>query len=96
MNFQFTHPIWLLLLIPGLAWVLWFAFMSEGALGHQGQVRRFPLANVLRFPGLRIRRRGEPVVEAVQQRLGRAQAGIVVLGVHVGLLSAMVQRPAGQ
>jgi uncharacterized membrane protein len=29
MNFQFTHPIWLLLLIPGLAWVIWFALKSD-------------------------------------------------------------------
>lgn len=29
MNFQFTHPIWLLLLVPGLAWVLWFALKSD-------------------------------------------------------------------
>lgn len=29
MNFQFTHPIWLLLLVPGLAWVGWFAFKSD-------------------------------------------------------------------
>jgi uncharacterized membrane protein len=29
MNFQFTHPIWLLLLIPGLAWVVWFAIKSD-------------------------------------------------------------------
>lgn len=29
MNFQFTHPIWLLLLVPGLAWVGWFAWKSD-------------------------------------------------------------------
>lgn len=29
MNFQFTHPIWLLLLLPGLAWVVWFAVKSD-------------------------------------------------------------------
>ena len=29
MNFQFTHPYWLLLLIPGLAWVVWFAIKSD-------------------------------------------------------------------
>ena len=29
MNFQFTHPIWLLLLAPALAWVIWFAWKSD-------------------------------------------------------------------
>jgi hypothetical protein len=29
MNFQFTHPYWLLLLVPGLAWVLWFAIKTD-------------------------------------------------------------------
>ncbi|HEV2209125.1 MAG TPA: VWA domain-containing protein [Verrucomicrobiae bacterium] len=29
MNIQFTHPIYLLLLVPGLAWVLWFAWKSD-------------------------------------------------------------------
>src|SRR6478672_1488512 len=27
--FQFTHPLYLLLLVPVLAWVLWFAFKSD-------------------------------------------------------------------
>ena len=29
MNFQFTHPYWLLLLVPGLAWVLWLAIKTD-------------------------------------------------------------------
>src|SRR3954454_13400983 len=29
MPFQFTHPYYLLLLIPALAWVYWFAFKSD-------------------------------------------------------------------
>jgi uncharacterized membrane protein len=29
MNFQFTHPIYLLLLAPALAWVIWFAWKSD-------------------------------------------------------------------
>src|SRR5262245_16901864 len=29
MHFQFTHPYYLLLLIPGLAWVIWFAWKSD-------------------------------------------------------------------
>ena len=29
MNFQFTHPIWLLLLLPGLGWVIWLALKSD-------------------------------------------------------------------
>src|SRR5437867_4249130 len=29
MNFQFTHPYYLLLLVPALAWVTWFAWKSD-------------------------------------------------------------------
>src|SRR5688572_19066121 len=29
MNFQFTHPIWLLLLIPGLTWIVWLAIKTD-------------------------------------------------------------------
>src|SRR5437899_4113720 len=29
MNFQFTHPYYLLLLAPALAWVAWFAWNSD-------------------------------------------------------------------
>src|SRR6266850_156307 len=29
MNFQFTHPFYLLLLIPALGWVIWFAWKSD-------------------------------------------------------------------
>src|SRR5256885_1174610 len=29
MRFQFTHPAYLLLLFPALAWVIWFAFRSD-------------------------------------------------------------------
>jgi uncharacterized membrane protein len=29
MNFQFTHPLYLLLLIPALAWVYWFGLKSD-------------------------------------------------------------------
>jgi uncharacterized membrane protein len=29
MSFQFTHPFYLLLLAPGLAWVIWFAWKSD-------------------------------------------------------------------
>jgi len=28
-NFQFTHPYYLLLLVPGLGWVIWFAWRSD-------------------------------------------------------------------
>src|SRR5215831_14684800 len=33
MNFQFTHPYYLLLLPPALAWVFWFAWKSDVQLG---------------------------------------------------------------
>src|SRR5258708_17418869 len=29
MNFQFTHPIYLLLLLPAAGWVIWFALKSD-------------------------------------------------------------------
>jgi uncharacterized membrane protein len=29
MNFQFTHPLYLLLLVPAPAWVMWFAWKSD-------------------------------------------------------------------
>src|SRR6266481_10195174 len=29
MHFQFTHPSYLLLLAPSLAWVIWFAWKSD-------------------------------------------------------------------
>jgi uncharacterized membrane protein len=29
MNFQFTHPYYLLLLIPAVAWVIWFAWKTD-------------------------------------------------------------------
>jgi uncharacterized membrane protein len=29
MNFQFTHPVWLLLLIPVLAWLTWLAIKTD-------------------------------------------------------------------
>jgi len=33
MHLQFTHPIYLLLLVPALAWVFWFAFKSDVQVG---------------------------------------------------------------
>jgi uncharacterized membrane protein len=33
MNFQFTHPLYLLLLVPALAWVLWFALKTDVQIG---------------------------------------------------------------
>src|SRR5260370_37988904 len=33
MQLQFTHPIYLLLLVPALAWVFWFAFKSDVQVG---------------------------------------------------------------
>jgi uncharacterized membrane protein len=33
MKFQFTHPYYLLALLPALAWVLWFALKSDVQLG---------------------------------------------------------------
>ena len=33
MNFQFTHPYYLLLLVPTLAWVIWFAWKSDVQVG---------------------------------------------------------------
>src|SRR5688500_1765305 len=32
MNFHFTHPWWLLLLAPGLAWVIWLALKSDAQI----------------------------------------------------------------
>jgi uncharacterized membrane protein len=32
MSFQFTHPIWLLLAIPALAWTIWLAVRSDASL----------------------------------------------------------------
>src|SRR6266567_1785559 len=29
MHIQFTHPYYLLLLVPALAWVIWFAWKSD-------------------------------------------------------------------
>src|SRR5258705_7959691 len=34
MRFQFTHPAYLLLLIPALAWVFWFAWKSDVQVSH--------------------------------------------------------------
>src|SRR6266567_1194559 len=34
MNFQFTHPYYLLLLAPALAWVIWFAWKSDVQISH--------------------------------------------------------------
>ena len=33
MNFQFTHPQWLLLLLPVWAWVLWLALKTDVQIG---------------------------------------------------------------
>src|SRR3989454_7742187 len=33
MRFQFTHPLSLVLLVPALAWVLWFAWKSDVQVG---------------------------------------------------------------
>src|ERR1041385_8860238 len=33
MQVQFTHPYYLLLLVPALAWVLWFALKSDVQVG---------------------------------------------------------------
>jgi uncharacterized membrane protein len=33
MNFRFTHPYYLLLLAPALAWVIWFAWKSDVQVG---------------------------------------------------------------
>lgn len=32
MNFQFTHPLWLLALVPAFAWTLWLASRSDASL----------------------------------------------------------------
>ncbi len=32
MSFQFTHPLWLLLLVPVWAWTLWLAWRSDASL----------------------------------------------------------------
>lgn len=32
MPFQFTHPVWLLLLIPAVAWTVWLAWRSDASL----------------------------------------------------------------
>ncbi len=44
MNFQFTHPVYLLLLAPALAWVFWLAWKSDVQTGP----RRRWLALVIR------------------------------------------------
>jgi hypothetical protein len=44
MNFQFTHPTYLLALIPALAWVIWLFWKTDVQIGS---VRRW-LALVLR------------------------------------------------
>ena len=33
MNFQFAHPVWLLLLPPALAWVVWLAWKTDVQIG---------------------------------------------------------------
>jgi uncharacterized membrane protein len=33
MNFQFTHPYYLLLLVPALAWMIWFGWRSDVQIG---------------------------------------------------------------
>jgi uncharacterized membrane protein len=33
MNFQFTHPIWLLAALPALAWVFWLAWKTDVQIG---------------------------------------------------------------
>jgi heme A synthase len=43
-NFQFTHPIYLLALVPALAWVLWLFWKTDVQIGA---VRRW-IALVLR------------------------------------------------
>ena len=32
MSFQFTHPLWLWLLVPALAWTAWLAVRSDASL----------------------------------------------------------------
>jgi Ca-activated chloride channel family protein len=32
MSFQFSQPVWLLLLVPAIAWTLWFAWRSDASL----------------------------------------------------------------
>src|SRR5256885_12256847 len=34
MRFQFTHAAYLLLLVPALAWVIWFAWKSDVQVSH--------------------------------------------------------------
>src|SRR2546422_10844890 len=34
MRFQFTHAAYLLLLVPSLAWVIWFAWKSDVQVSH--------------------------------------------------------------
>ena len=34
MQFQFTHPHYLLLLVPALAWVFWFAWKTDVQIGQ--------------------------------------------------------------
>ena len=45
MNFQFTHPFWLLVLLPALAWVIWLGWKSDAQLGS---VAAAPRAGVAR------------------------------------------------
>jgi uncharacterized membrane protein len=45
MNFQFTHPLWLLLLLPAAAWTGWLAWKSDASLTSW---RRWA-SSVLRF-----------------------------------------------
>src|SRR6266704_6791121 len=34
MNFQFTHPYYLLLLVPALGWVIWFAWKTDVQISY--------------------------------------------------------------
>src|SRR5437016_749266 len=47
MNVQFTHPLYLLLLIPALAWVFWFAWKSDVQVSRWRQWTAFALRVLL-------------------------------------------------
>jgi uncharacterized membrane protein len=47
MNFQFTHPYYLLLLIPALAWVIWLAMKSDVQVSSWRRWTGFTLRTII-------------------------------------------------
>jgi uncharacterized membrane protein len=47
MNFQFTNPLWLLALLPALAWTVWLAWKSDVSMGGWRRWTAFTLRLVI-------------------------------------------------